>query len=144
MNDLIQQVITWADDKGILAKSTPEKQFLKFMSELGEFCDELAKENYEDARIELGDVIVTIILYFELSNDYYKPIANVWNTETTTYIITKFPTYVYSRLDTAISDAIGMLAKHINSTPEECLKLALDKITKRQGSMINGVFVKQP
>lgn len=147
MNELIQQVINWADEKGILAKSTPEKQFLKFMSELGEFCDELAKENYDAAKMELGDVIVTIILYFELSGNKFRidslATGSTGRTGRINRIICDLPTEAYQLSFNYLSDSLMSLTKAIDSTPEECLQLAFDKISKRQGSMVNGVFVKQ-
>lgn len=38
---------------------------------------------------------------------------------------------------------LTILAKMIGSDLDECSKLAYDKISKRKGKMINGVFVKE-
>lgn len=145
MEELIQKIIDWAEERGILAHSTPEKQYLKFMSELGEFCDDLAKENYEAAKMELGDVIVTIILYFELKASRFKyiktiPGSNINDVSFETCAL------AYNVIDLAkFQSSHGLLAFSIliNSTPEECLQLAYDKISKRKTTIVNGVAVKE-
>lgn len=98
----IYSVIKWGVSKGILAKDpinnpdNHEKQTLKMAAEVGEVADEIAKGNYDKAKIELGDVLVTAIL---------------------------------------LADLLG-------SSIEECLHLAYEKISKRTGKTVNGVFIK--
>ena len=67
-------VVAWGADKGILDKSSPLAQSEKFMEEALEFIDEvklLHTKPYPDstlpAKMEYGDVLVTLILYAELS-----------------------------------------------------------------------------
>ena len=145
MNELIQEVIDWAEERGILKHSAPEKQFLKFMSKLGEFCDELGKENHEAAKMELGDVIVTIVLYFELNASRFEYIQNITGSNINDVSI-ETCALAYNVIDLAkYQSSRGLLAFSIliNSTPEECLSIALDKITKRKTTMVNGVAVKE-
>lgn len=99
---VIHSVIKWGVSKGILAKDpinnpdNHEKQTLKLVAEVGELADEIAKGNYDKAKMELGDVLVTTIL---------------------------------------LADLLG-------ATIEECLHLAYEKISKRTGKTVNGVFIK--
>lgn len=95
MNDLILNVISWGAAKGIFDSSNHKSQLLKTMAELGELADDVNKGN--DIKLELGDVLVTLILLAELSG----------------------------------------------VTIEESLQSAYDKISKRKGKMINGIFVKE-
>ena len=62
MRDLINKTLQWANDRNLLDNTGPERQILKCMSELGEFSDEVLKGNYEKMRMELGDVMVTLVL----------------------------------------------------------------------------------
>ena len=62
MRDLINKTLAWAGERHLLDNSGPERQILKCMSELGEFADEVSKGDYEKMRMELGDVMVTLIL----------------------------------------------------------------------------------
>lgn len=62
MRDLINNVLEWADERGLLDNSGAERQALKAMSELGEFADEILKGDKTKQEMELGDVIVTLIL----------------------------------------------------------------------------------
>ncbi len=63
MRELINNVLAWADERGLLADGKgAERQALKAMSELGEFADEILKGDKVKQQMELGDVIVTLIL----------------------------------------------------------------------------------
>mgnify|MGYP000377033698 CR=1 FL=1 len=97
-------VIEWGRNKGILDKSTPLDQSGKFFEEALELIDEVKllhceplPESTEAARMEFGDVLVTLILLSKLSG---------WDMS-------------------------------------ECLTMAYEKINKRKGKMVNGVFVKE-
>ncbi len=97
MQDLVNKVLDWAEEKGIMSKATPASQYQKTVEEVGELgraLIELDKEQIQDA---IGDIIVTLIIQ----------------------------------------------AKMNNLTVEECLSGVYDIISKRKGSMINGVFVKE-
>lgn len=59
--NLEARVIRWADDRGIYATSSPERQFLKAVSEMGELADALAKGQTEEAYDAIGDTVVCLI-----------------------------------------------------------------------------------
>ena len=61
-------VIEWARVRGILEKSDPKTQCLKFISEAGELADNIAKGDHAAAEDDLGDILVTLILLAELTN----------------------------------------------------------------------------
>lgn len=62
MRDLIDKVLMWAADRGLLDNSGAERQALKAASEFGEFVDEILKGDQEKQKMELGDVLVTLII----------------------------------------------------------------------------------
>lgn len=62
---LRNDVLVWAKEKGILKPENHLKQMGKMVSEVGELCDEIIKENRENQSNELGDVFVTLIILAE-------------------------------------------------------------------------------
>ena len=96
-NTNMYAVLDWADNKGILNTADATRQMCKCMSEVGELADEILKGNRDNAEMELGDVLVTLIC-----------VANI----------------------TGIN-------------PELALQKAYNKISKRTGTTVNGVFIKE-
>ena len=64
MEDLEQQVLDWAAEKGIFDNSTPIAQMSKMKEEVEELDEELCFIDKSLIRIEgeLGDVLVTVII----------------------------------------------------------------------------------
>jgi len=66
------KIIQWADEKGILSKATPEKQFLKFMEETGALAKAILTSDSHEFIDAIGDVFVTIVIHAELSGKVFK------------------------------------------------------------------------
>ncbi len=94
--ELENEVIKWADNKGILSNGTPYAQANKTIEEANEILSAIIDEDKAEIIDGLGDVLVTIIIQAKLQK-------------------------------------VDLL---------ECLQTALNVITKRNGRMINGTFVK--
>jgi NTP pyrophosphatase (non-canonical NTP hydrolase) len=62
MEDLIQKIELWAEERGIFDKSDDKTQCLKFVSEAGELADAIAVDDAEKAMDGIGDAIVTLIV----------------------------------------------------------------------------------
>lgn len=62
-----QEVIQWAEDKGILGKSTPMKQSLKTLEECTELINACHVHNIEEMKDAYGDILVTIIIGAEMA-----------------------------------------------------------------------------
>lgn len=62
MRDLIENVIDWANDKGIFDVGNKERQTLKMVEEVGEFVKEVLRHDKLKARMEMGDILVTLII----------------------------------------------------------------------------------
>ncbi len=67
MEKLVKNVEEWAIDKG-LDKSNPADQFMKIVEEMGELGQAFTREQTDNLKLELGDVLVTVII-FALQND---------------------------------------------------------------------------
>ena len=62
MNNTIQAVLNWAVARNLIQGSDPKSQLLKTFSECGELADNINKQRYQDAKDDIGDVIVTLII----------------------------------------------------------------------------------
>lgn len=65
MIDLVNNVIVWADDKDLLKPENSLKQFTKVVEEVGEVAAALARNNRDELKDGIGDVIVTLIILAE-------------------------------------------------------------------------------
>ena len=103
--ELRENVEKWANDKDLLHEENADKQFMKFIEEVFEFKSEMDfvdwklnyKEPTQDLKLELGDVMVTLIV----------------------------------------------LSKQLNVDIVDCLNMAYEKISKRKGKTVNGLFIKE-
>ena len=62
MNKLIKKVEWWSRDRE-LHKSNSDKQLLKLVEEVGEVAEAYNKGYTDELKIELGDVLVTLIIF---------------------------------------------------------------------------------
>lgn len=62
IDQLAKAVVRWGYDKEILGNTTPQAQLAKAIEELGEVAGAVNKNNREQVKKEIGDVIVTQIL----------------------------------------------------------------------------------
>ena len=147
MNELQQNIIKWAEDKGIFEKSDPTSQFLKTIEELGELASAVNKNDLPEIKDGIGDVTVTLILHskmkcsdIDLNNN--KIIKSNSQKEMITTIFDAInDVYKYDSYSLAI-ETLNSLAISYGWTLQECLQSAYDVISKRTGKMENGVFVK--
>ena len=96
MRDLENEVINWANDKGLLHPDNSFKQLAKMMEEVGKISKELLQGTRGGLANEIGYGIVTSII----------------------------------------------LAAQNSLSATECLRMAVDKISKRTGQTVNGTFIK--
>ncbi|HFE9852437.1 TPA: MazG-like family protein [Enterococcus faecalis] len=79
MNELVKLVEEWAKEKH-LDKAEPEKQMLKVIEEVGEVGAALARNNKNDLRDGIGDVVVTlVILAMQNDMDLYECMNQAYN-----------------------------------------------------------------
>jgi hypothetical protein len=116
MNELIDKTRQWFHDKGIIANSNPLKQLEKTQEELTETRDAAVKLKFLGEIVELQSG-VGVDECLDLLNEIKDGIG-----------------------DTVVT-LIGVCEMY-GFTLEECLQMAYDTISKRNGTMIDGVFVK--
>lgn len=113
---LIEDTRKWADDKGILVGANADKQFLKVMEELIELKEEMvAYDSYANS----GD-------FGQLDHDLLEEIIERQEMEFGDVLVT-----------------LVVLAGQLGFHWDECLEKAYNKISKRKGKVINGIFVKE-
>lgn len=70
----------WAEARNLIAGSTPEKQFLKLIEEVGELGAGMARGNHLAVMDGIGDVFVVItILAAQHGMDIEECIAAAWD-----------------------------------------------------------------
>ena len=62
---LISSVTIWADEKQLLKPENSLKQFTKVVEEVGEVAAALAREDKDELKDGIGDVVVTLIILAE-------------------------------------------------------------------------------
>ena len=67
MNDLIKQVEQWSIDKG-LDKGNSFTQYAKSSEEMGEVAAALCRNDINELRDGIGDVIVTLVILAQQNN----------------------------------------------------------------------------
>ena len=61
-NELRKRVLKWADERKLLDAGNTQRQALKMVSEIGELCDAIAKNDAVETIDAIGDSLVTIII----------------------------------------------------------------------------------
>jgi len=93
--ELQEQVLQWANDKGILKPENALKQFAKFISEAGELGDAIIKDEQDNIIDALGDVQVTIIILAkQLGLDYNHCLETAYNVIKNRTGVTKNGTFI--------------------------------------------------
>ena len=60
-NELVLKVLQWSEARKIIPNSTPEAQFLKAVSEVGELADAVNKGDMPAIKDAVGDTLVCLI-----------------------------------------------------------------------------------
>lgn len=147
MEDLINRTIQWATNKGIYENSTADAQLLGALEELGECSTAWRDGDIEAAKMELGDVLVYLINYDQLEGKDHFDISEVTvktcNQLSSWSFICIFDD-VSARKAKSTRFGLAVIAAGLNSTPQECLELAVNKIEKRKhAGFKNGKLIKE-
>jgi len=163
MNDLNEKILQWAEDKGILANGTPESQLAKTFEEVIETAQAVAlygcKEPFyrmsqpchlEPVKDGIGDVWVTLAIHAKMNGFENIGIAGIEDLEMPNKAafeqlgkcivglatFAAWDTYAYA------NGILNQLAANHGLTLRECVEHSYQVIAKRNGTMIDGVFVK--
>jgi NTP pyrophosphatase (non-canonical NTP hydrolase) len=63
MNELINKVIQWGAERDLLKPEASDKQLIKIVEEVGELSQSHLRNNQDERKDAIGDIIVTIIIY---------------------------------------------------------------------------------
>ena len=149
LNDLKEKVIKWGHDRKIIDFKNSRKQFLKCVSEFGELCDEIIKDNSkQNLKLEIGDVLVSSIILAE--NQKCDIIWAKSSSFDEALVLDLYQAMSFSmkrnhNIETYIAQLIGQMrsiAKENGFTLFDCLNSAYEKIKDRKGTTKNGVFMK--
>lgn len=132
--------------------STEQAQILKALSEVGELADSILKNDCEQAKDDIGDILVCLANADSISKyDSLPPIelfAGGMRTMSRDYAL---PVLLYELSEGLTGDiwcrltmtrCLHGVADSFGLTLEECLDQAISVIEKRKGKIINGAFVK--
>ena len=165
IQELVPLIQEWAKERGIFDKSTPFDQLLKTHEEVGELikaCYDNDKPAIQDA---IGDTMICLINYCHFIDlDVIKKIKQAVEPSIFEPDIISNVIYVYNFLGRLIGINMRNECKNLsepseirvfgvafhlnkialleNTSLEECLNIAYNKIKNRKGKMINGKFVK--
>lgn len=113
--DLKELVLEWAKDKNLLHSENADKQFMKFIEEVFEFKSEM------DYLCRIG----------QSSEEVYSDYEQIETQE---------------NMELEMGDIIVtliVLCKQLDIDIVDCLQMAYEKISKRKGKTVNGLFVKE-
>ena len=80
MDELIENVKKWAEEKNLLKKENSKAQMLKVLEEVGETAGALLKNKNKEIIDGLGDSFVTlIILCYQLDLEPKQCLQSAWN-----------------------------------------------------------------
>jgi NTP pyrophosphatase (non-canonical NTP hydrolase) len=160
MNDLNQLILKWADDKGILANGTPEGQLAKTLEELIETAQAVAlydnqsrydtseRDFLEEVKDGIGDVYVTLVIHAKMNNFENIGIASIdelSNKEAFEQIgkcVIDLMSFRHADTYAYANACLDQLSMSHRLKLNECVEHSYNVISKRNGTMINGVFVK--
>lgn len=150
-------IAQWFKDTGIIEASTIEKQFIKLTEEDGEVAEELIKPVIDKVALgsEIGDkiVVLTGMALFEGLDIKYLDITGYGKCPFEAFMrmavvngelaeaIAKGKDRSFILIDLAA--CIDGLCKAVGLDKNECARLAYQKISKRSGQMVNGIYIKE-
>jgi len=143
--------LAWAEERGLLGeKPKTDKQFQKLASECMEFLDEINKGNLEKAYLEFGDIIVTMVIYCEqkgaeLTDLKISDLKDVSGLSMIAKLGIMASEEAISLFDINniyhLFSMCQILAPQFN--PQKALDLAVEKISSRKTTLVNGTAVKE-
>lgn len=169
MTSLVKKVNDWTDERGFLDEQSLAKAINKVGEEIGEISSDVARSNYEHLKDSIGDTLVTIINAYRKAHPGMESLAPMLATIITEHdqvadkvdpdieMLALYATF--GNLTANVSDtivgyeiddlgftqlikALGVLAHSFDLTLRGCLEVAYDEIKDRNGSVKNGVYVK--
>ncbi len=157
MNELIQKIEQWANDRNIIKGSKPIDQAMKLFSEFGELADNVGKGR--DIKDDCGDIFVVLTVIAKQVNHSLTQLnfdALQWaegDSKELVLVLNNTLSELVGYAHNANFFHIGLFKRSINTlnaiacshktTLKECVQVAYDDIKERRGVLVNGVFIKE-
>ena len=113
--ELKELVLEWAKDKDLLHEENADKQFMKFIEEVFEFKSEF---DYLERIGEDPSEVYSDYEQIETQENMQLEMGDIFVT-------------------------LIVLCNQLGIDCVECLEMAYDKISKRKGKTVNGLFIKE-
>lgn len=159
MDELIQKIISWAEERNLIDGSDPKTHSLKLVSEFGELCRSI--RNNEDCGDDIGDALVVLIILIHMNNYEIDKCINkkidhdfLISGKDSKSVLIELGIYLGILSDSVIkgliyNEEIGYLvaglkkiAEFNGTTIQNCLTHTYQEIKDRQGIVLDGCFIK--
>ena len=143
LKDLIVKVEAWAEERNLLKFENAPKQYLKFLEETGELARALLKNDVPEIIDSNGDVLVTIIILakqlgIDLDTTLYEQevdgVVDLYD-----FVNLVSPNYVAVEF----IEVADIVVKSHGYDLVECLEVAYNVISSRNGVTKNGIYIKE-
>lgn len=156
MNELIQKIEQWAEDRNIINGTKPIDQAMKLFSEAGELADNVGKGR--DVRDDIGDTLVVLIIIskqlnhsltqfnfekLEWAEGESKKLVNELFIAISEFVKFADLEYFYQGMLKRSINILNGIARNHKTTLEECVQVAYNDIKDRKGIVYNGLFIKE-
>ena len=156
MNELIQKIEQWAEDRNIIKGTKPIDQAMKLFSEAGELADNVGKGR--DIRDDIGDTLVVLIIIskqlnhsltqfnfekLEWAEGESKKLVNELFIAISEFVKLADVEYFYQGILKRSINILNGIARNHKTTLEECVQIAYNDIKGRKGIVFNGTFIKE-
>jgi hypothetical protein len=142
LNKLEALVIDWAKERGLNKLEYNEKQYLKFLEEVGETCRAVLKQDKPAMIDGFGDIAVTMIVL----NLQIRSISEfrTYDGHSTNWTFGDLVRRVQPDfINPMAMDCLDTLCYQQGYELVDCLNSAYNEIKNRQGKLVNGTFVKE-
>lgn len=159
MQQLINKIEQWAEDRNLIKGCTPLDQAMKLFSEFGELADAVAKDDLDGIKDGIGDVFVVVSIMYEQTKNHiqwtqYETAGVDW-CYSQKELVVELSNAIYHFISLAhegeadyesLYGIIGILkfiAENVGFTLQQCVEHAYNEIKDRKGIMYNGTFIKE-
>lgn len=152
MNELIEKIEQWANDRNIIKGSKPIDQAMKLFSEFGELSDHVGDNELSKIPDDIGDIFVVLTI---MAKQIGLVIDDALNNSGVSSGGLKHSvcglggclTYFVDEQDqislTGCMEFLESVCYEARLTLEECVQIAYEDIKDRKGVLIDGVFIKE-
>ena len=143
--ELETQIIDWATQRGLDKLEFNEKQYLKFLEEVGETCRAILKDDKPSIIDGFGDIAVTmIVLNLQIrSISEFRTYKRSYDNHLTNWTFGDLVRRVQPDfINPMAMDCLDGLCYQQGYELVDCLNSAYNEIKNRQGEIINGTFIK--